>query len=55
MCLHVMLTLDMSIRPLGRLDIQMSNGYFDMSIRPLDEWTYPNVRWTFRYVHLSTG
>ena len=25
---------------IGRLDIQMSNGHFDMSIRPLDEWTF---------------
>ena len=25
----------------------MSIGHLDMSTRPMDEWTYRNVHWTF--------
>ena len=38
----------------GHLNVHSSNGQIDIPkcprldmIRPMDEWTYPNVHWTF--------
>ena len=61
-----MFTCDTGIRhvhwTIGRLDIQMSSGHLDISVRPLHEWTYLNLRdgqldmsicplnkWTFKF------